>query len=189
MTLHFLMAETEHAAETVAATGESGGIGSLFTALGLNFQSLIVNIIAFLIVAWVLGRFAFPSLIKALDAKKDELEAAARQEREAAAKLDAATKQANGVVRDARKAADEILASAKADSAAQIDAARTKAAEQGERLVAEAREQTRRDVLAARKELKAETAKLVASAAGAVLNEKLEGQGDQDLIKRSLEAK
>jgi F-type H+-transporting ATPase subunit b len=190
MNLHFLMAETEHAAETIAAAeGQSGGIGSLFTALGLNAQLLVVNLVAFLLVAWILGKFAFPSLIKALDAKKDELEAAARQEREAAVKLEAASKQADQVVGEARQAADEILASAKADAAAQIDAARTKATEQGERLIAEAREQLSRDVLAARKELKAETAKLVADAAGMVLNQKLDGQADRDLIDRSLEGK
>ena len=50
----------------------SGGIGSLFTALGLNLQSLVLNTLAFLVIVWVLGKFVYPSLIKALDAKKDE---------------------------------------------------------------------------------------------------------------------
>ncbi len=64
-----------------------------------------------------------------------------------------------------------------------------KASEQAERLVAEAREQLTRDITGARKELKAETAKLVAAATGAVLNEKLDSNNDSKLIDRSLETK
>jgi len=168
---------------------ESCGIGSLFTALGLNLQSLILNTLAFLVIAAVLGKYVYPSLVKALDAKKDELEGAARMEQDAKKSLDQAENKAGDVVREARRAADEILASAKADATAQIESARTKASEQAERLVAEAREQLSRDVLAARKELKTETAKLVASAAGAVLGEKLDGSKATELINRSLEAK
>ncbi|HEY6736549.1 MAG TPA: F0F1 ATP synthase subunit B [Candidatus Saccharimonadia bacterium] len=180
MVFHFLMAEE---------TTSSGGFGALFTALGLNWQALILNALAFLVVAWVLGRFVYPSLVKALDAKKDELEAASRQEREAAAKLDEARNQAQQVLAEARQSADEVLAAAKADASAQLDAARAKAGEQAERIVTEAREQLARDVLAARKELKTETAKLVASATEAVLGEKLDEHHDSQLIGRTLEGK
>ncbi|HVQ44460.1 MAG TPA: F0F1 ATP synthase subunit B [Candidatus Saccharimonadia bacterium] len=168
---------------------ESGGIGSLFTALGLNVQSLVLNTLAFLVIVWVLGKFVYPSLIKALDAKKDELEAAVRLEREAKEALEQASKQAQGVVAEARASAAEILDSAKADATAQIETARTRATEQGERLLAEAKEQVERDVLAARRELKAETAKLVAGATAAVLGEKLDSEHDRTLIARSLEGK
>jgi F-type H+-transporting ATPase subunit b len=169
---------------------ESGsGIGALFTALGLNVPALLFNTAAFLLVVAVLGKYVYPQLIKALDAKKEELEATARMEQEAKKALDHAEAQAGNVVAEARSAADEILASAKADAAEQIETARTKAAEQAERLVAEAREQLSRDVLSARKELKTETAKLVAAATGAVLKEKLDSNRDAELINRSLEAK
>jgi F-type H+-transporting ATPase subunit b len=166
---------------------DSTGIGGLFTALGLNVQALVGNTLAFLIIAWVLGKFVFPSLIKALDAKKDELEAAVRMEGEAKQALNKAEDTAGDVVADARKAADEILAAAKADATAQIELAREKATAQGKRLVAEAHEQLERDVLAARRDLKTETAKLVAEATGAILGEKLDSEQDNKLIGRSLE--
>jgi len=167
----------------------SGGIGSLFTALGIDGRSLILNALAFLIVVAILGKYVYPHLIKAIDAKKDELESAARMEQDAKKVLDKAEVQADKIVTDARTAADEILATAKADATAQIEAARAKATEQAERLVTEAREQLSRDVATARRELKAETAKLVAEATAAVLDEKLDGQRDGELIGRSLEVK
>jgi F-type H+-transporting ATPase subunit b len=178
MPMNFLLAE------------EGGsGIGALFTALGLNLPALLFNAAAFLLVVAVLGKYVYPHLIKALDAKKDELEATARHEQEAKKALDAAEAKASEALNEARTAADEILASAKADATAQIEAARTKAAEQAERLVAEAREELARDITAARRELKTETAKLVAAATEAVLDEKLDGDRDTKLINRSLEAK
>src|SRR6266403_5962181 len=173
MPMHLLLAEE----------GSGGsGLGALFTALGLNVPALLLNGAAFLIIVAILGKYVYPHLIKALDAKKDELEATARHEQEAKKALDVAEDKADAAINEARMAADEILASAKADAAAQIEAARTKASEQGERLVAEAREQLARDITTARRELKTETAKLVASATSAVLNEKLDGSRDTDLI-------
>lgn len=173
--------------EEAAASG--GGLASLFNALGLNLQALILNTAAFLVVCWILGKWVFPPLIKALDAKKDELEAATRLENEAKLSLEKAESKAEAVVKEARVSADEILAAAKADATEQIESARVKAQAQGERLVAEAHEQLSRDVLAARAELKSETARLVAEATGAVLNEKLDSEHDRALIGRSLESK
>ena len=168
---------------------ESNGIGGLFTALGLNVQSLVLNTLAFLVIAAVLGKYVYPHLIQALDAKKDELEAAVRLEREAKMALEKAEAKADGVVGEARAAADDILAAAKAEATAQVEAARVKAAAQTERSVAEAREQLARDVTAARQALKHDTAKLVASATETILGEKLDSERDRALIGRSLESK
>jgi F-type H+-transporting ATPase subunit b len=164
----------------------SGGFGGLFTALGLNAQAFLLNTAAFLVTAYIVGRWVFPPLTRALDAKKDELEAAVRHEKDASLALAGAKEKAEEVIIKARGTADEIMATAKSDATAQIEAARVRATEQGERLIAEAREQLSRDVLAARRELKGETAVLVAHATEAVLREKLDDREDAALIGRSL---
>lgn len=166
---------------------DSSGIGGLFTALGLNVQSLVLNTLAFLVIVAVLGKYVYPSLIKALDAKKDELEAAVRMERDAKDALDKAEAKAGDVIQEARASAEEILAAAKTDAIAQLEDARAKAAAQTERSVAEAREQLQRDVTAARQALKHDTAELVASATETILSEKLNSTSDRALIGRSLE--
>jgi F-type H+-transporting ATPase subunit b len=173
----------------VVYVASSGGIGSLFTALGINLESFTFFLIAFLITAYCVGRWVFPPLNKALDAKREELEAAARHEDESKKALEKAEASAADILSQARKSADEIIATAHADAAAQIDAARLKATEQTERIVSEAREQLGRDVQSARRELKTETAKLVAGATENILGEKLDTKNDAALIGRSLEAK
>jgi F-type H+-transporting ATPase subunit b len=158
------------------------------TALGLNLQTFTLDLIAFLVTAGVVGKWVFPPLTRALDAKKDELEATAKHELDAKKALEQAEKSAAQTLVKARESADEIIAGAHADAAAQIEAARVKAEAQTERMISEAREQLARDVQQARGELKSETAKLVAGAAENLLGEKLDPQHDAALIGRSLEA-
>lgn len=178
----FKLAQTEAAAEH-----SSGGIGAIFTALGLNVPSLVLNALAFLVVAWILGKFVYPHLMGALDAKQGELEGAARFEKQAQGSLEKAEAKAAEVIAAARTSADEIISAAQADAKGRIEDATQKATAQAERIVAEAREQLDRDIEAARKTLRADTAKLVAEATETVLDEKLDGSRDTGLINRALE--
>lgn len=172
MQFHFLIAEAT-----------SGGL----SALGLNLQTFIFDMVAFLLTAWVVGKWVFPPLTRALDAKKDELEATARHESDAKKALEQAEQSAATTLSKARESADEIIAVAHADAATQLDAARAKAEAQTDRMISEARDQLTRDVQKARGELKAETAKLVAGATENLLGEKLDSKHDAALIGRSLE--
>jgi len=165
---------------------DSGGIGGLFSALGLNWESFLLNMAAFLVTAYVIGKWIYPPLSKALDAKKDELEAAVRLEKEATDKLDEAKQEATIIVKKARGEADEILAMTREQASAQLDEAKTKAQAAADRTVADAREQLARDVREARDELRADTAKLVAGAAEVVIGEKLDARQDAALVARSL---
>jgi len=51
----------------------SNGIAGLFTALGIDWRSLILDAAAFLITMAILAKYVYPILIKALDAKQGEL--------------------------------------------------------------------------------------------------------------------
>jgi F-type H+-transporting ATPase subunit b len=166
---------------------DSSGFGGLFSALGLNWQSFLLNLAAFLVTAYIVGRWIFPPLTRALDAKKNELEAAARLEKEAGTKLEEAHSQAGKIVHEARGEADEILVLSREQAAQQLDEARLKAEARAERTLKDAREQLARDVRVAREELKSDTAKLVADATESILGEKLDAIHDTSVIERSLE--
>jgi F-type H+-transporting ATPase subunit b len=165
------------------------GIGGLFTALGVDGKALALNAAAFLVVVWVMGRFVYPSLIKALDNKKAELEAASREQKAAAAALEAANKQAAELLAQARTSADEVIALARDEAGTLAKATEDKAAAQAKRIITEAREQLAKDVQAARRSLKAETAKLVVQATEAVLADKLDDKRDTELVAHALEGR
>ncbi len=165
------------------------GIGGLMTALGVDWRVLLLNATAFLVIVWVMGRFVYPPLIKALDAKQHELEATARAKEAADEHLRAAQAEATKIIAEARGAAEAVLADARDEADEHRKAAEHKAEAQAERIVTEAREQLSQEVVKARQDLKAETAKLVASATEVILGEKLNDQRDAALVARSLEGR
>ncbi len=162
------------------------GIGGLLTALGIDGWVLLLNGLAFLVVVWVMARFVFPPLTKALDAKLAELETTAKARREAEAHLKQADEEASRMIAEARAASDEIVANAREEASQQQKSVAEKAEAQAKRIVNEAREQLDRDVDAARRQLKAETAKLVVQATETILEEKLDSQKDAGLIERAM---
>ena len=170
----------------LASESSSGG---LLVALGINWRSLLLNTLAFFVILAILRKFVYPVLIKALDAKQDELQAAAKAELDAKERLAAAARSAEAMVADARTSADQVLSNAKTEATEMIDEATSKAQAQAQRIVADAQDQLDINVVAARQALKAETVRLVAQATEVVLAAKLDTPKDAELIKRSLEVK
>jgi F-type H+-transporting ATPase subunit b len=165
------------------------GIAGLLTALVIDGKALALNAAAFLVVVWVMGRFVYPPLMKAIDAKRDELEATAKAKTAADQQLQKAETTAAKIIAEARAAADAVVAESRDEADQRIKAAERKAEQQADRIVAEAREQLAQDVAQARRQLKAETAQLVVSATEAVLGDKLDDKHDAQLVARALESK
>ncbi len=67
-------------AETGAA---SGGV---LVALGIDWKMLILQVIAFVVLVWLLGRFVYPIFIKTVDARQAEIEAGSKAAAEAESK-------------------------------------------------------------------------------------------------------
>ena len=161
----------------------------LFQALGLNWKSFILNGVAFLFVVLILKKYVYPSLIKAIDARADNLNSADMLKAEAQAALDKASKGAIKILADAREASDDILDSTKKEADQLLEESRAKAQHQADRIIAESREQLAQDVQTARMTLRHEMAKLVTRATETVIDEKLDKAADQALIERSLVGK
>ena len=167
----------------VAAEPATGG---LVGALGLDLRSLILNSLAFFVILAILSRYVYPVLLKALDAKRDQLLAAAKSDALAKEALVQAEANARTVLHEARRSADDVLSNAKSESDEMLVQARSKADEQAARITREAREQLGIDVEAARLALKVETARLVTLATETILDEKLDDKRDAEMVGRSL---
>src|SRR3954470_14207677 len=122
-------------AETDAA---SGGI---FEALGIDWQMLIFQIIAFVILVALLGKFVYPSLIKTVDARHNDIEASTKAAQEAEKKAAQASKDIEKMLKQARTEAGEIVTTAKEEATAAIEAADAKSKERAERIILEAHAQ------------------------------------------------
>ncbi|MEO5950321.1 MAG: F0F1 ATP synthase subunit B [Candidatus Saccharimonadales bacterium] len=160
--------------------------GGIFEALGIDWKTLIFQIIAFLILVFLLGRFVYPVLMKSVDKRQAEIQSASEAALEAEKKATAAEKNIEKLLAEARKEASDIVTTAKDESAALSDAADKKAKARAEHIVEDAREQLEKDVIAARKTLHNDTIDLVALATEKVIGKTITPALDKKIIAGSV---
>jgi F-type H+-transporting ATPase subunit b len=170
-----------HFAATETAEGGIAG------ALGIDWKMLIIQIIAFLVLLWLLSKFVYPWLMKSVDERQASIEAGAKAANEAQEKAAKAEKDVAKLLDEARSQAHDIVLTAKEEATAAIEAAESKAKQRAEVIVASAHEQISKDVIAAKKELRNETIDLVALATEKVIGNTVNAKVDDKLIAKSVE--
>jgi F-type H+-transporting ATPase subunit b len=170
---------TQFASEAAEATNP-------VKALGIDMKLLVFQIIAFAILVWLLSKYVFPVLMKAVDdrqARIDESNAAAAD----AAKQAAETEEKLAkLLKQARSEATDIVATAKEEAAGLLAKTEEKSKVQAERIVAAAHESIEKDVIAAKKALHNETIELVAQATEKVVGKTVNASVDKQLITQSI---
>jgi F-type H+-transporting ATPase subunit b len=161
----------------------------LLQALGIDGKLLLEQAIAFLILVAILAKFVYPALIKAIDNRRDQIEAGMKEAKEAGEALEKAEAKVADLLVEARKEADGIIARSQKEAAAQVAEAEDKAKTRAEQIVKDARAQLETDVAKARQALKKDTIELVALATEKVVKEKLDATKDASLITEALQEK
>ena len=159
---------------------------SLLSALGLNWQLFIEQGLAFVILVWVLKKFVYPTLIKSIDERRNQIEAGLEEAKQSQEALEKAEAKVEKLLAEARKEADEIIARSHQETLAMVADAEGKAKTRAEQIVKDAHTQLDADITKARTMLKDETIKLVAFATEHVIGEKLDERKDAGLIKAAL---
>lgn len=167
------------------ASAESNG--DLLASLGIDWTLLIVQLVAFLILVWLLGKYVYPVLVKALDAREEKIAEAAKAAESAEKKAEAAEARIEETLKKARTEAADIVATAKKEATQMVESAEAKAKQRSERIIAEAQEDLQKDVLAARKALEKDTVDLVKRAASLAVAGIADEKLDTALIKKSVE--
>jgi F-type H+-transporting ATPase subunit b len=172
-----------HAVLQTLATESNPG---LLQALGIDVKLLVEQGLAFLILVFILGKFVYPALTKAIDDRRAAIEAGLQEAKESQEALQKAEADVSKLIEEARKEADDILARTHQESASMIADAESKAKTRAEQIVADARQQLNVDVTKAREALKKDTVELVALATERIIGEKLDDRKDADLVKKAL---
>ncbi len=167
-------------AETTAAKAD------IFTALGIDWRLLILQIVAFLILVFLLGKFVYPWLMKSVDERQAKIDEATQAAAEAQKAAEKNKEDVIALMADARKQAAEIVGTAKLESADIVATSETKARTSAERIVAEAQEQITKDIANARKDLYNETLELVGLAAERVVRSTHAKKADDTLIATAI---
>ena len=149
--------------------------------IGLIFWTTLF----FLILLFVLGKFAWPAILTAIRARnesiKQALEAAERAKKEMA-KLQADNKK---ILSEAKAERDAMMREAKQIKEQLIADAKEKAGEEAKKLVANARESIQAEKKAAINDMKSQVANLSVDIAEKILKIKLEdGKAQKDLVTK-----
>lgn len=167
---------------TQFASTETSGQKDIFTTLGIDWQLLILQIIAFVILVWLLGKFVYPWLMKSVDERQAKIEESVKAAQEAEKKAESAQEDIAALLKEARKEAKDIVATAKDEATAMVEASDAKAKARAEKIVADAHDQLSKDVIAARKTLHNDTIELVALATEKVVGKAVSSSVDDKII-------
>lgn len=170
----------------IVANADAASPG-LLQALGIDGKLLLEQAIAFLILVAILAKFVYPALIKAIDNRRDQIEAGMKEAKEAGEALQKAEAKVADMLTDARKEADEIIARTHKEAGAVVANAEEKAKVRAEQIVKDARAQLDTDVAKARQALKKDTIELVALATEKIVKEKLDPKKDASLVTDALQ--
>lgn len=168
---------------TFAATKTEPG---LMGVLGIDWQLLLFQGLAFLLLVWFLKKFVYPPLVKAIDARQDAIEQSAKAAAETETHAKQAEAKVNELLKEARKEADGIVVTAHKEATATAADAEVKAKKQADYIVSEAKEQLQQDIRDARRALRGEATELVALATEKIVKQKVDAQNDKALINASL---
>ena len=160
----------------------------IFSALGINWMMLIFQIVAFLILVWLLGKFVYPWLLKSVDERQEKIEAASKAAAEAQTAAADAEARVEKLLKKARAEAADIVATAKLESAAALSASEEKAKKRAEQIVADAQSEIAKEVISAKKALHNETIELVALATEKLVGSAVSKTIDESLIRDALKA-
>ena len=155
---------------------------NIFTSLGIDWQNLIIQIVAFLVLVFLLGKYVYPWLMKSVDERQAGIEAAAKATAEAQKSAETNKEAVAELLAEARKEASEIISTAKLESAEIVSTTEEKSRKLAERIAKDAHEQLDKDVVNARKVLYNDTLELVGLATEKIINIKLDKKADSELI-------
>ena len=145
-----------------------------------------MQLLAFLILVFLLGRYAYRPIVNALDQRSERIRASMEQADRIERQLAETESRNQEILTEARREAQQIIAQAREVGDRQIAQARDAAREEAEKQTQLGLAQLRAEVAQAKQELRQQYADLVISAASRVVRQELDPQKHLQRIESTL---
>lgn len=159
------------------------------SALGINSEAFVIQLITWLFVLFVLQKFVFKPIVKVLDNRRKTIEDGVRLTTELAAEREKLEAQIAEAHKKARAEAQEQMNQAKDQAGVALREAEEATQAKVEGMISDAKKKINEETEKARRSLEEETVNLVIKATEAVSREKLDPKKDAALIKDALEGR
>ena len=162
--------------ESVTLTEEPGKVEAIATKFGVTWPTLIAQMVNFLLVAFILHKFAIKPILATYDERQKKIADGLQYAEEMKAQLMEAEKERVEKIKEAVSEAQKILGDAREQSKAMLEQKIQEASAQAETLIRKAGEATELERQKMLAEVKAEVARLVVETTARVLDKELSSE-------------
>lgn len=156
--------------------------------LSVSFGTVIWTTIAFLLVLFLLGKFAWPSILKSIKDREENITNALKSAEKAREEMKALHADNEKLLAEARAERDEMMKSAREAKENILRDAKEQSRKEGDAIIRSAKETIKNEKAAAIAELKKTVADLSVEIAGKILKTELsDKQKQQELISDALQ--
>ncbi|MDD3486957.1 MAG: F0F1 ATP synthase subunit B [Candidatus Moranbacteria bacterium] len=161
-------------------------MSELLTKLGVDWKLLIAQIINFLVLLFVLYKFAYGPIVAMLEKRQKKIEKGLADAEEAKKKLEESEKREKEILAKARTEAREILEAARIQSEKMKTDLAEDAKIHAEKIVESAKAEIEQEKQKTISDIKSEIGGLVVAAAEKVVGEKMNDKKDKEIINHIL---
>jgi F-type H+-transporting ATPase subunit b len=145
-------------------------------------STLIIQLITFLLLVWFTMKMVWPPIAAALDERADKIRDGLSAADKAKAELASANKRIEEELSSARTDAAQRLADAERLAQSMIEEAKSRASEEGAKIVAAARAEAEQEATKARETLREQVAALAVRGAEQILRREVDARTHADLL-------
>lgn len=157
-----------------AAAESSGGIGDAVAQFGFQWQSFLSQVITFLVVYFVLNKYAFPPIMGMLEERRRRIADGEENLKKIQQQLAQADERVGGMIDEANREAERLIADARDSASAQREQRIRSAVNEATNIIAKAHEASKLEHERLMGELKREFGRLVVDTTGKVTGKVLD---------------
>ena len=158
-------------------------IGQILGNLGFDWRVALANLANFLIIVWILKRFAFKPIAKIIKEREDKIKQGIQDAEKSATELQMAKQISEKTSLDARSEANRIIATGQKESERVLAEAKTLQEEQAKQIIAKAEKLIEQEKQKMMQDIKQEVAGLVISATEKFIKEDLTKEKQEKIVK------
>jgi len=164
-------------------------IGEILGNLGFDWRVALANLANFLIIIWILKRFAFKPIAKIIKDREDKIKKGLEDAEKSATELQMAKQTSEKTALEARSEANRIIAVAQKESEKILAEAKVMQEEQAKQTIAKTDKLIQQEKQKMIQDIKQEVAGLVISATEKFIKEDLTQEKQEKIIKGLIDAK
>jgi len=161
-------------------------MSELLTKLGIDWKLLIAQIVNFLVLLFVLWKFAYGPIVAMLEKRQKKIEKGLKDAEEAHKKLEESAELQKDILKKARIEAKDIVEKAYMQAEKSKSELAAEAKVQAEKIIVSAKAEIEQEKQKTIAEIKSEIGGLVVAATEKIVGEKIDEKKDKELIEEAI---